>query len=223
METTATESISLLNLFKMGGAFMWPLLAFSIATVSIAIERIIFIFFRCDLRVDDLKEQVQKMLGEDDFEGARKFLKRSRKKRMGARILFTLVDYPNLSEHRLEKNAETEAITCINKLESGFDFLSALGSLAPLTGFLGTVSGMIGAFKSIAEATEVNAQIVANGIYEALITTVFGLIIAIIAMIASSLLSHVVDRFASNIETSCSEIIAELTFYENQTDEAKTL
>ena len=46
---------------------------------------------------------------------------------------------------------------------------------------LGTVSGMIGAFKSIASATEVNAQLVANGIYEALITTVFGLIIAIIA------------------------------------------
>ncbi|MDR2509130.1 MAG: MotA/TolQ/ExbB proton channel family protein, partial [Spirochaetaceae bacterium] len=103
----------------------------------------------------------------------------------------------------------------INTLENGFDFLTALGSLAPLTGFLGTVSGMIGAFKSIAEATDVNAQIVANGIYEALITTVFGLIIAIIAMIASSLLSHAVDRFSSNIETTCSEIIAELSTYES--------
>jgi biopolymer transport protein ExbB len=69
---------------------------------------------------------------------------------------------------------------------------------------------MIGAFKSIAEATEVNAQIVANGIYEALITTVFGLIIAIIAMVAHSLLTHVVDKFAAEVEAACSELITEL-------------
>jgi len=76
---------------------------------------------------------------------------------------------------------------------------------------LGTVSGMIGAFRSIAEATEVNAQIVANGIYEALITTVFGLIIAIIAMIFHSIFSHIVDKFSSDVEQTCSELITEMT------------
>jgi biopolymer transport protein ExbB len=205
------SSMSLLALFKMGGIFMWPLLAFSIGTVSIAIERIVFLL-KSNLNVDDLKTRVQQFIKENDIEGAKNFLEAESKKRMGARILLTLFVHSNLSEHRMEKDAETEAITCINSLESGFDFLTALGSLAPLTGFLGTVSGMIGAFKSIAEATEVNAQIVANGIYEALITTVFGLIIAIVAMIASSLFSHIVDRFASNIETACSELIAELIF-----------
>jgi biopolymer transport protein ExbB len=69
---------------------------------------------------------------------------------------------------------------------------------------------MIGAFKSIAEATEVNAQIVANGIYEALITTVFGLIIAIIAMIAHSILSHIVDKFAARVEGVCSDLLAQM-------------
>jgi biopolymer transport protein ExbB len=69
---------------------------------------------------------------------------------------------------------------------------------------------MIGAFRSIAEAAEVNAQIVANGIYEALITTVFGLIIAIIAMAANSLLTHAVDRFAAGAEKSCSEALLEI-------------
>jgi biopolymer transport protein ExbB len=129
---------------------------------------------------------------------------------MGARVLLALVNRSNLSEHRIEKAVETEALTCINSLENGFNFLIALGSLSPLTGFLGTVSGMIGAFRSIAEATEVNAQIVANGIYEALITTVFGLIIAIIAMIAHSLFSHVVDKFAAEVEKASSELITEL-------------
>jgi biopolymer transport protein ExbB len=137
---------------------------------------------------------------------------------MGARILLILLNRSNLeespegkkqkfSEHRIERAVETEAMSNINSLENGFNFLTALGSLSPLTGFLGTVSGMIGAFRSIAEATEVNAQIVANGIYEALITTVFGLIIAIIAMIAHSIFSHIVDKFAAEVEKSCSELI----------------
>jgi biopolymer transport protein ExbB len=69
---------------------------------------------------------------------------------------------------------------------------------------------MIGAFKSIAEAVDVNAQIVANGIYEALITTVFGLIIAIIAMAAHSLFTHVVDKFAAEAEKICSDLITEI-------------
>ena len=98
-------------------------------------------------------------------------------------------------------------MSCIASLENGFNFLTALGSISPLTGFLGTVTGMIGAFRSIAEAADVNAQIVANGIYEALITTVFGLIIAIIAMTSHSLFTHIVDRFASEVEIVCSDLM----------------
>jgi biopolymer transport protein ExbB len=56
---------------------------------------------------------------------------------------------------------------------------------------------------------EVNAQIVANGIYEALITTVFGLIIAIIALAAHSLFTHIVDKFAADAEKTCSDLITE--------------
>jgi hypothetical protein len=106
--------------------------------------------------------------------------------------------------------AEAEALNLVNTLENGFGFLTALSSLSQLTGFLGTVSGMIGAFRSIAEAADVNAQIVANGIYEALITTVFGLIIAIIATAAHSLFTHVVDKFASGLEKTCSDLIMEI-------------
>jgi biopolymer transport protein ExbB len=72
---------------------------------------------------------------------------------------------------------------------------------------------MIGAFRSIAEADDVNAQIVASGIYEALITTVFGLCIAIVAMSAHSLFSHIVDNFASRVEIACSDLIVKLSEY----------
>ena len=203
---TASSGFSLLELFFMGGIIMWPLLLFSIATVAITVERGIYLFYH-NLKLDDLKKKVEEAIRDKNMASAREYLECHTKRRMGARILLTLVNRAGLSEHRLEKAVEAESLSCIASLENGFNFLTALGSLSPLTGFLGTVSGMIGAFKSISEATDVNAQIVAGGIYEALITTVFGLVIAIVAMSAHSIFSHMVDKFASEVEIACSDLI----------------
>jgi biopolymer transport protein ExbB len=206
-----TASFSLLELFQLGGVVMWPLLFFSIAAVAISIERMVYLLYH-NLEVKDLAGKVSVYIENNDYQGASEYLSGLTKRRMGARILLALIQHlkpgQQFSEQRAERAAETEALNCINSLENGFNFLTALGSLSPLTGFLGTVTGMIGAFRSIAEATEVNAQIVANGIYEALITTVFGLIIAIIAMISHSIFSHIVDKFASRVEGACSELIS---------------
>jgi len=205
-----TGSFSVLELFKLGGAFMWPLLVFSIATVAISLERAFYLIYH-NLRVDDIAYKVYEYVGSSDYSGAREYLSGMANRRMGAKILLALFTRAkpgnNFSEHSAERIVETEAMNCINSLENGFNFLTALGSISPLTGFLGTVSGMIGAFRSIAEATEVNAQIVANGIYEALITTVFGLVIAIIAMVFHSIFTNSVDKFSSNMESICSDLI----------------
>ncbi|GMO32779.1 MAG: hypothetical protein Ta2F_08710 [Termitinemataceae bacterium] len=217
-----TGGFSLFTLFVMGGIFMWPLLAFSIATISIIVERIIYFTYH-SLQVTDLKDNVRTYLRENDIEGAKTYLKNKTSKRLAARILLAMVKNYNLSSDRMEKIAEQEAQGSIASLENGLDYLTALGSIAPLTGFLGTVSGMIGAFRSIAEATEVNAQIVAGGIYEALITTVFGLIIAIIAMVANSLLIHTIDKFAADVEKSCSTIVTDKYILERQSGTEKQL
>jgi biopolymer transport protein ExbB len=205
-----TNSFSLMELFRMGGVFMWPLLLFSVATVAISLERAIYLGWH-NLRMDDLGEALSACIKDGNLARGREYLSPLVKRRMGARILLTLINRANLGEHRMERAVETQALSCVNSLENGLNFLTALGSLSPLTGFLGTVSGMIGAFKSISEAAEVNAQIVANGIYEALITTVFGLIIAIIAMIFHSIFSHIVDKFSADVEQVCSELITEMT------------
>jgi biopolymer transport protein ExbB len=214
MENTDTV-FSLLELFKLGGVFMWPLLVFSVAATAIIIDRVAILFYH-KLRIDKIAPKVLDCAEKGVIGDAAPFLEKLTGRSMGARVLLSLVRHAALPEARLEKTTENEAQNCINSLEAGFNFLTAIGSLAPLTGFLGTVSGMIGAFRSIAEATEVNAQIVANGIYEALITTVFGLIIAIIAMSAHYLLTSVVDRFAIRTEKACSDIITALALYGNR-------
>jgi biopolymer transport protein ExbB len=208
-----TASFSVLELFKLGGIFMWPLLVFSILTVAISLERAFYLIYH-NLRVDDIAAKVSDFVKSSNYSAASEYLSGMANRRMGARILLALFTRAkpgkDFSEHSAERIVETEAMNCINSLENGFNFLTALGSISPLTGFLGTVSGMIGAFRSIAEATEVNAQIVANGIYEALITTVFGLVIAIIAMVFHSIFTHLVDKFSSNMESICSDLIIRL-------------
>ena len=210
MENSVT-GFTLLELFRMGGILMWPLLLFSVATVAITLERSIYLLYH-NLKLDDLKERVEAAIINGNLEETREFLESQTRRRMGARILLTLVKRSlGVSEHRLERAVEAEALKCISSLENGFNILTALGSISPLTGFLGTVTGMIGAFRSIAEAVDVNAQIVASGIYEALVTTVFGLVIAIIAMSAHSLFAHIVDKFASDVEAVCSDLIIIIT------------
>jgi biopolymer transport protein ExbB len=156
MEETAA-TFSLMELFRLGGVFMWPLLIFSIVTVAIAVERLIFLTYS-NLKIDDLKSVVDTFVKQGKFEEAVHYLDGVSKRRFGARILRALVANAHLRDYQLaEKAAETEAGECIGLLENGFNYLTALGSLSPLTGFLGTVSGMIGAFRSISEAADVNA------------------------------------------------------------------
>jgi len=71
------------------------------------------------------------------------------------------------------------------QVETPLSILDLIAMIAPVLGFLGTVTGMISAFKSVSEASSVQLQVVAAGLYEALFTTAFGLIISILATIAS--------------------------------------
>ncbi len=200
---------SLIELFNLGGPFMWVLLVFSIATITIIIERCIYIAWH-DSRVTPLSNRVKQLLREGKKDEAEKMLSELGHKKTAATILYALLSNSKFGEARMENAAECEAQERIRRMENGFNYLTALSSIAPLTGFLGTVSGMIGAFKSIAAATDVNAQLVANGIYEALITTVFGLIIAIAALVAYNLLVQRVDTFAAETSKCINDLIPEL-------------
>lgn len=200
---------SMIELFKLGGPFMWILLIFSIATMALIVERCIYIFWH-DCKVEPLAKEIKAMLKNGKKDAAETKLASLSNKHTVATILLSLLENAKFGENRMEAAAQAEAQERIRRMENGFNYLTALSSIAPLTGFLGTVSGMIGAFRSIAEATDVNAQLVANGIYEALITTVFGLIIAIAALVAYNLLIQKVDTFAAETAKAINDLVPEL-------------
>ena len=205
-----TEQWSLIRFFEMGGVFMWPLLVFSILTVGLILERVLYLLIH-DLRAERVRKELMPYIEDGHIKQAEEFLNGLKPRNVSGRILREIMKNAPYGEHRMEKAVEAEGQEQIRRLENGFNFLSALASISPLTGFLGTVSGMIGAFRSIAEAADVNAQLVANGIYEALLTTVFGLIIAIIALVGYNILAHRVDTFAADITKVSSDMVAALS------------
>lgn len=92
-------------------------------------------------------------------------------------------------------------------LERNLVWLATVISLAPMMGFLGTVSGMVGAFDSIAKANDISPSLVAGGISEALLTTMFGLIVAIIVQFFHNFFVAKIDKIVVEMEESTQEFV----------------
>lgn len=207
--------MSLKELLELGGWAVWPLMVFSVITVTLILERTIFLAIH-NLKVQEIKNKIIELISNGSISDAKEYAGSLHKRTLCGKIFHSGLDVASLGEHRMEKAMETESAENLNRLENGFDILVAIGSIAPITGFLGTVSGMIGAFKSIANAADVNAQLVAGGIFEALITTAFGLIIAIVAISAYNIFIHIVDKFTARIEEASSSIVTKLLLVEKE-------
>ena len=92
-------------------------------------------------------------------------------------------------------------------LEKGLSWISLFIALAPMLGFMGTVIGMIGAFDSIEAAGDISPSLVAGGIKVALLTTVFGLIVAMILQIFYNYLISKVDSLVNDMEDSSIKLV----------------
>ncbi|MFA5857882.1 MAG: MotA/TolQ/ExbB proton channel family protein [Elusimicrobiota bacterium] len=197
--------MSFLEWFKMGGIFMWPLLIFSIIGLAYIIERsAVFLMVKIQpgMEIEDMFAK----LDEKDVESAKKVLAKHKNAYI-TEVMAAGLDMLDQTIERMEKSMEACINIKIKILEKRLNMLVVISNLAPLTGFLGTVSGMINAFKSIAVAEEVSTQLVAAGIYEALITTVAGLVIAIVVVSAHSVFMNTVDNFINDSERLTNRLV----------------
>ena len=199
--------IGFVDLFVTGGWSMWPLLLASIVAMGIIFERMYF-FFTTKLIAKGYNQDLQDAIDAGGLAGAEKYLAAS----SDQRITEVLVNGMEVSQNDPEifsQGVEREAGEIITLLEKGLVVLAAVSTIAPLIGFLGTVSGMINAFDAIANADQVNAKVVAGGIKEALITTAAGLIVAIPAMVFYQYLTSRVNAFTSEVEEAANKIYKE--------------
>lgn len=203
MMTRIRES-GLVTLFFKGGNFMYALLVTSIIGVAVIIERLITLTrARTDTR--RLMKTVLDALHSKGVEAAAQECERTRGPI--ASILHAGLKRADMGAEAVERSIEAAGTVETSFLERGLIWLSTVATVAPLLGFLGTVSGMIRAFNAIAEAEQVNAKLVASGISEALITTATGLIIAIPMQTFHNYFVSQIDRFIIEMEESSADLV----------------
>jgi biopolymer transport protein ExbB len=196
------------QLFIAGGNFMWFLLIAAVAGLAIILERG-FTLARARTNTRRLIGSVITTLRSEGVTEAAQVCERTRGPI--AAILHSGLLRADRGSDAVEKAIETSGTIEMAFLERGLVALSSVANVAPLLGFLGTVSGMISAFEAIANADNVNAKLVASGISEALITTATGLVVAIPASLGHSAFLSIIDRFIIEMEETSAELVEELT------------
>jgi len=199
--------------FLKGGPFMYPLLLCSIIGLVFIIERL-WTLSRARTNVRALMGRVIRSLREKGVQGGMEELEMTRGPI--AAILHSGLLRATYGPDAVEKAIETSGTIEMSFLERGLVAIATVGNVAPLLGFLGTVSGMISAFAAIAQAEQVSAKLVAKGIQEALITTATGLIIAIPMNIMHNFFVAQIDRFITEMEEASAELVNELVELEAQ-------
>jgi biopolymer transport protein ExbB len=183
--------VTLLQLFRDGGIFMWPLLACSVLGLAVILVK--FVTLRmARVRTDQLLDRVRSLVHAGKLDDAIELCANTRGP--VASILLTGLHLFQEGEASRADQAVTHAGRIeMAFLEKGLVVLATIANVAPLIGFLGTVAGMILAFGAIELAGEVEATLVAGGIKVALITTASGLVIAIPVNIAHNYFVSQID------------------------------
>jgi len=192
------------DLYVRGGIFMHPLLFSSIVGLVFIIERL-WTLSRARTNVRQLMGRTVAALREKGVHAALEECENTRGPI--AAILHSGLLRSDQGPDAVAKAIETSVAIEMHFLERGLIWLSTVGNIAPLLGFLGTVSGMINAFAAIAQAEQVSAKVVASGIEEALITTLVGLCIAIPVNTMHNYFVSQISRFVIDMEESSAELV----------------
>ncbi len=187
-----------------GPGFMGIVLVCLILGLAIVIERIIYLNM-ATTNTDKLLSNIEGALNSGGVEAAKEVCRDT--KGPVASIFYQGLDRSHEGIDMVEKSVVSYGGVQMGLLEKGISWISLFIALAPMLGFMGTVIGMIGAFDAIAEAGDISPAVVATGIKVALLTTVFGLIVAIILQIFYNYIVAKVDSIVNDMENASISLI----------------
>jgi biopolymer transport protein ExbB len=186
---------------------MWGILGVALIALAISIERIYSLGIKIKLGFNPVKlvENTIKIIEEKGVKEAIDYL--NRQKNPVANVLAAGLEKAGKSKAVVEEAMERRASKELAFLDRGMIFISAAVTLAPILGFMGTVTGMIRAFDAIAKAGEVEPTVVSAGISEALITTAFGLIVAAPFAFLYSVFMSRINSFQKKMEEASNYLL----------------
>ena len=207
----AAESKDILEILEMGGFMMYPLAVLSV--ICLVLVMLYFLTIRRGSVVsDNFMNAAEALIRKGDYLGL--VAQCNRQNQSVARITEKTLNFMTKNTAATFKEvrevAQAEGSRQAGILTQRISYLSDVGTIAPMVGLLGTVIGMISAFMEIASGNYegVHANKLADGVYQALVTTASGLVIGIIAVIFYSVFRARVQKYIAELEAAATHLIA---------------
>jgi biopolymer transport protein ExbB len=203
----------MIDLMQKGGPLMWLLLAASILMVGVVAERWTYLR-RTTISVSDFLSGLSNLIRRGHYAEAQIECKST--PGPVARVVYAAILRPDLSRADLKEIVQEAGQLEVPRLETHLPLLNTIANVAPLVGLLGTVGGMISSFVKIsAQGGNVSASALSGGIYQSLLTTAAGLVVAIPAYVAHNYLSTKVNALLHDMERAGIEIVNLLVDHRN--------
>ena len=193
------------EIFLKGGVVMWLILACSVLGLSVVIDRFL-VLRKAKINVPAFMVRLRGLIKKKDISSAVSVCMEENSPI--ANIVRKGLKKYKYGHDRVKDAIENAGKLEISKLEQGLSILATVAGIAPLLGFLGTVTGMITAFMTIEDlAGSANPSDLAGGIWEALITTAFGLIVGIFALAFYNFFLSSVKRLVGDMEIVANDVV----------------
>lgn len=199
--------------FLNGGSFMWPILVCGLAGTAFSIERL-FHLFKSNIDVDDFSEEITTTLKDQGINAA--IAKCDETTGTVRNIFMAALERVNLGASEAEKAIENRGSLEMAHLEKNMAWITFFIGTAPMLGFLGTVVGMIKAFDDIKASNDISPAVVAGGISVALLTTAFGLIIAVILQFFQNVALNLIEDQVVKMEVGSNSLVSTIIDLERE-------
>ena len=201
----------LMQKFLEGGwGWMLPVLVCLVIGLAVAIERMLYLSF-ANINTKKFIESFEKTLNENGVEAAKELCRNT--KGPIASIYYQGLDRLDQGMDAVEKAVVSYGSVQTGQMESGLSWIGLFIALSPMLGFMGTVVGMVGAFDQIQAAGDISPTIVAGGIKVALLTTLMGLISAVILQLFYNYIVSKIDNLVNGMEDASITLVDILTAY----------
>jgi biopolymer transport protein ExbB len=205
----ATSEMTLFDLLMAGGPVMIPILICSVVAVYIIIERLIAIN-KLSKDPSNFMNNIRDYITSGNIDAAKALCKNTNNP--VARMIEKGISRLGKPLPDIEKAIENVGNIEVVKMERGLSALATCASAAPMLGFLGTVTGMVRAFYDMNMEYQrthesINIGVLSSGMYEAMVTTVAGLVVGIIALVCYNILSAMIKKVIFKMESSSIEFL----------------
>lgn len=202
------EGLSIAELLLKGGIVMIPIVLLLFIATYLFIERFLYIRQKAKSQ-RDLIQNITRLIKDSDIKGATMYAERE--STSTGKILASGLHYVGRPMKEIEGVMESTANVEVGEMEKGTGYLGIIAGIAPMLGFIGTISGIIRIFYTISQSDNINIGIIAGGLYEKMITSGAGLIVGVLAYTAYHILNQMIQNFTLRAQRDSLEFIRTIT------------